>query len=178
MQGLHHLPELVDVAPGEVARIRREEGDRVVAPVVRQAQVDQPALVVEGLDRQQFHRRDAERLQVRDGRFTGQAQEGSAMRLRHFRHLPREAAHVHFVEHAVFHRDRRVPVALPVEAGVDDHALGRLPGVVFGVHLQVAPFLAQRVGVLPGRAAQGPIQGPSRRDPSSSLVAVCSASTC
>jgi hypothetical protein len=69
VQRLHHVAEfVVDVAAAQVARLRREEADGVVAPVVGQAQVDQPALVVEGVHRQQLHRRHAQVLQVRDGR--------------------------------------------------------------------------------------------------------------
>ena len=47
-----------------VARLGREEADRVVAPVVRQPLLEQMAVVDEGVDRQQLDRGDAERLQM------------------------------------------------------------------------------------------------------------------
>jgi hypothetical protein len=49
-----HLFELLHAAQriGEVARIRGEERDRVVAPVVRQPLVEQMAVVEEHVDRQ------------------------------------------------------------------------------------------------------------------------------
>ena len=39
---------------GGVARLRREEAERVVAPVIAQAALDQVAVVDEGVDRQQL----------------------------------------------------------------------------------------------------------------------------
>ena len=51
-----------EVGDGGIARIGGKEADRVVAPVVGQALVQQIAVVDEGVDRQQFHRGDAEAL--------------------------------------------------------------------------------------------------------------------
>ena len=44
------------------SRVRREVADRVVAPVVAQAALDEMAVVHEVVDRQQFDRGDAELL--------------------------------------------------------------------------------------------------------------------
>jgi hypothetical protein len=65
-------------ALAEVLRVRREELDRVVAPVVRQPALDQVAVVHEGVDRQQLDRGDAEVAQVLDHRRRRQAAEGAA----------------------------------------------------------------------------------------------------
>ena len=46
--------------------VRREEADRVVAPVLAQAAVEQEALVHELVHREQFDGRDSEREQVLD----------------------------------------------------------------------------------------------------------------
>ena len=43
-----------------VARLRREEAQRVVAPIVAQAALDQMAIVDEGMDRKQLDRGHAE----------------------------------------------------------------------------------------------------------------------
>ena len=52
-----------------VARIRREEADGIVAPVVPQAFFQQMTVVEEGMNRQQLDRGDAERLDVVDRPF-------------------------------------------------------------------------------------------------------------
>ena len=46
----------------KIARLDGEKADRVVAPVVLQASLDQSAILHEGVDRQQLDRGDAERL--------------------------------------------------------------------------------------------------------------------
>jgi hypothetical protein len=73
VQGLDHGPELVarDLAlrPRGVARARAEETDGVVAPVVAQAVGLQVPFVDELVHGQQAHGRDAQALQVGDGRF-------------------------------------------------------------------------------------------------------------
>ena len=66
----------------QIARLRREEGDRVVAPVVAQALLDQIAVVDEGVDRQQLGAGDAERAQIGRNVRMGQAREGAAIGFR------------------------------------------------------------------------------------------------
>ena len=68
-----------------VARLGREEADRVVAPVVAQPPLDQMAVVDERVHRQQLDRGDAEALQVVDHRRGRQAGVGAAQRRRHVR---------------------------------------------------------------------------------------------
>ena len=80
----HHLLELGEgeIGVGRIAPRRRKEADRVVAPVVLQALVEQMAVVDEGVDRQQLDGGDAERRQV--GRDLGarQSRVGAAQALR------------------------------------------------------------------------------------------------
>ena len=66
-----------------VARLRREEGQRVVAPVIGELLLDQNAVVDKGVDRQQLDRGDAELPQVRDHRRRRQAAIGAAQVRRH-----------------------------------------------------------------------------------------------
>ena len=47
-------------AAAGVFRFRREVADRVVAPVIRQAFIDQNLVVDKRVHRQQLHRRDAQ----------------------------------------------------------------------------------------------------------------------
>ena len=65
-----------------VARLRREEAERVVAPVVRQPLFDQHAVVDEAVDRQQLDGGDAEALQMLDRCRLRQAAVGAAQVLR------------------------------------------------------------------------------------------------
>ena len=73
---LHHLAELLHLlaglAPGVVV-VRREEPDRVVAPVVAQTLLDEVAVVDELVHRQQLDRGDAEVVQMLDERRVGEA---------------------------------------------------------------------------------------------------------
>ena len=62
----HHLAELVAwVMGGGVARVGAEEAQRVVAPVVAQAVLDQALLVQDVVHRQQADGGDAQPQQVR-----------------------------------------------------------------------------------------------------------------
>ena len=78
----HHPFELGDLlahrAAAGVLRLGREETDRVVAPVIAQAAVDQNLVVDVCVDRQQLHRRDAEVLQIFDRARAAQARVRSA----------------------------------------------------------------------------------------------------
>ena len=58
----HHLLELAQglLRLRGVARVRREEADAVVTPVIRQPLLEQMAVIDEGVDRQQLDGRDAE----------------------------------------------------------------------------------------------------------------------
>ena len=80
---LHHLLELGDrrrsaLRLARVLVVRREEADRVVAPVVAQAALEQEAVVDELVDRQQLDRGDAELLEVVDRRRVREARVGAA----------------------------------------------------------------------------------------------------
>ncbi len=77
VQVLDHRLELVEgalrVGRRRVRRVRREEAERVVAPVVRQPAQHEVGLVREGVDRQQLDGGDTQPEQVVDERGMGQA---------------------------------------------------------------------------------------------------------
>ena len=87
VQRLHHALELAlrpGAAVGGVARLGREEAERVVAPVVAQALLDQAVVVDEGVHRQQLDRGDAEALAgARSPAAMRQPGVGAAQLLRH-----------------------------------------------------------------------------------------------
>ena len=145
VQLLHHLPELVDRILACKAPVRREEGQRVVAPVVAQPHLDQRAFADGFLHGQQFHGRHAEALQVGDGGRTGHAFIGAAQLGRHVGVRLGEALDVRLVDDAFAHRDVRAVVALPVElVHAGDHGLGHVGGVV--IHLGVRTI---QMGLMP-----------------------------
>ena len=69
------------LADRRVLVVRREEADRVVAPVVAQPAVDEVRVVDELVHGQQLDRRDAEPGEVLDRGRVGEAGVGAAQRL-------------------------------------------------------------------------------------------------
>src|SRR4051794_29524331 len=122
MQRAHQALELADVAGGEIAALRCEEADRVVAPVVAHPALREPTLVDERVHREQLDRGDAEGLQVLDDRLARKAEVGAAQLLRHLGMELREALDVQLVDHRVVPRRARRPVVAPAEGAVDDLA--------------------------------------------------------
>ena len=68
VQPAHRDAHLVRRAVRQIRRFRREEGERVVAPVVAQPALQHEAVLQEGMHRHQFDRGDAEPAQVIDHR--------------------------------------------------------------------------------------------------------------
>ena len=132
VQRLDHVAEFVDRAERILARavrlVRREERDRRVAPVVDLAR--RAILGVELEHRQQFHRGDAELLEIRD--LLDQAGVRAARLLADAgTRMAREAADVHLVDDGARGRPAQRHVALPVVgARIDDDALHRRRRVV------------------------------------------------
>ena len=150
---LAHLPA---AATRRVAHLGREEADRVVAPVVREAAIDEVAVVHEVVDRQQLDGGHPERRQVVEDRVGDHAEVGAAQVLGDARVQLREAAHVGLVDHGLVPRHARRLVVAPGERGVDDDALRHRPGAVAVVAMQVGVRVPDRVaedGVVPAHLA-------------------------
>ncbi len=141
VERLHHALELAHLLAarpgGRVERVRREEADGRVAPVVREPARVQELLVGDVVDGEQLDGGDAERAQMVDRLLRGEAGVGAAEVLAYGRVQLREAADVGLVDHRLVPGRRERPIALPVEALVDDDALGDGRGVVRLVRLQV-----------------------------------------
>ena len=73
------------LAGRRIAHLGREEAERVVAPVVAQALVEQVPVIDEGVHGHQFDRGDPEAQQVIDHRRGGKACVGAAQARRHVR---------------------------------------------------------------------------------------------
>ena len=128
VQGLDHVAEFVQrrFQVAAVGRLGSEEGERAVAPEVLQPlageRVDKGDLVLVELgDRHQFHRGDAQFLEVGD--FLDDPAEGAGVG-DPGRGVAGEAAHVQFVDDRVLQGDAQRPVALPVVAVAVDQAAG------------------------------------------------------
>src|SRR5690606_12542622 len=118
---------------GRVLVVGGEEADRVVAPVVPQAPLDQRVVVHELVHRLELDGGDAERGEVLDGDGVGQAGVGAPQRLRDARVGGGEPLDVHLVDDRLVEGHVGRAVAAPVEVGVDDHALGHVGGAVLVV---------------------------------------------
>src|SRR5512132_1347660 len=146
VQYLNQRLELTDMAARKVGRMRREEGERIVAPIVAEATLGQVSIVQEGLDRQQLDGGDPEAPEVLDRGVRRQAAECAAQPLVDRRVAHGEAAHVHLVDDAVVPLDAWRAVYAPGEGGVDDAALRHVSGVVPLVEAEIAVFAADLVG--------------------------------
>ena len=108
MQRPHHVLEFRHLSTrltgpdrGRVLRVRGQEADRVVAPVVGQPTVDQESLRHAVLHRQQFDGGDTQSLQVVDRRRVRQTGVGAADLGRDVRVQPGESLDVDLVHHGV-----------------------------------------------------------------------------
>jgi hypothetical protein len=107
--------------PGGVGRVRREERERVVAPVVDAALRAQPLLARRRVHRQELDGRDPQVDEPVDGRRVPEARVGAAQLLGDPLVELGEAAHVQLVDH--------LPVAR------DDRARGSPGGALLGGHV-------------------------------------------
>ena len=157
---LHHLLELAHllaaVARGGVRRVRGEEPDRVVAPVVRQPVLREGRLGGELLGGQQLHRGDAEVAEIVGDHPVAEAGVRPAELLGDPVVQRGEALHVQLVDRGVAPPGADLAVGAPVEVVVHDHAAGNVrrrvalvPGVRGGRRAEVIPGLEaedRRVG--------------------------------
>ncbi len=157
MQRLHHHLEFVHrVVGGRVARLRSEEADAVVTPVVDQSALDQNAIVDEAVHRQQLDRGDAERAQMVYGRRAAEAGIGTAQFRRNAAVERGESFHVQLVDECVAPAGPGLLDTLPVERGIDHPALRHRCRVVPPVEGQVRtrrPDLVSEMGVAPAQLA-------------------------
>ena len=124
VQRPHHALELLhllaELTGGRVSVVRREEPDRVVAPVVAEALVEQRVVVHELVHGHQLDGGDTDALVVLDHRRMGEGGVRAARVLRDVRVELRETLDVRLVDHRLGVRDARMTVAGPVEERVDD----------------------------------------------------------
>ena len=149
VQRLHHGLELRHLLPaaarGGEARIGGEIADRVVAPVVREASIDQ----VLGRDRV-MHRKELDRghpqpRQILDRRGRHEPGIGAAQIARDVGMPDGEAFDVHLVDHRLVPWDSRWPVVAPAEGPVDHDRLRQVRRAVAIVRGQILARIADPV---------------------------------
>ncbi len=158
VQARHHLLELGEYEGGDCGkpRIRGEEADRVVAPVVGEPLFQQMPVVDECVDWQELHRGDPERAEIIHHLLAAEAGEGALQLVRHRRMQLGEAAHMGFVDDGAVPRHVGPSFASPGVGGIDDAAFRHEAGAVAVVHAQVFLPRSDRVAeqrVVPAQRA-------------------------
>ena len=143
-----HLLEFGNLATGQITRVRGEERDAVVAPIVGHAFLQQMLIVDEGMDRQQLDGGHAKFANVLEHVVDHQAAESAAQVFRHRRVTHADAAHVGFINDGLVPRHADAMVIAPGVRRVDDLALGHEWRAVAFVETEVG------VGVADGVAEQ------------------------
>ena len=138
VEARHHLLELLQALRRVrgIARVRGEETDRVVAPVIGELLLQQEIVVHKRMHRQQLDGRDAERLDVGDDLLVREAGEAAALAFGHLGMQLGIAPHVRLVDDGAVPR-HELPdlLALPVEVRVDHDRLrheGRAVALIEG----------------------------------------------
>ena len=160
VQNLDHGLELAEQAVAHIERMRREEGDGIVAPIVSKALAHQDMIVDEAVDRQKFDGRDAEIAQVAHHGGIGQRGERAARPRFDIGMLLGEPAHMHLVDDAFVPACRGRTVVPPGEGRLDDHAFQHVGGIVAGVVGQIALGIAHAIAVMGVGPAQRARQSP------------------
>ena len=129
-----------------VARLRRKERQRVVAPVIRQFRSTSIAIVDQAMDRQQLDGGDAEPLEMRDHRGRGEPAIGAAQIGWHVVALLRQALDVGLVDDGVFPGDAGSHFApAPVEGLIDHDGFRHAARIVAPVEREI---LARAAGAI------------------------------
>ena len=134
VHGIDHGAELGGRVGHGVARVGCHEGIGVVAPVVAQAEPDQPQLVQERPDRHQLDRGDPQACQVVQNGRLREPEIGPAQSLGHGRMQPRQPAEVGLVEDRFPPRD--AGTAARFGRRRSNHALGYQGRIVARVESQ------------------------------------------
>ena len=130
-----------------IARLRREIGERRIAPVVAQVLLGEEAIVGERVDRQQFDRRHADLEKMLDDRRVAERLVGAADRDRQVRAQLRQAFDMGLIDERVAPRPTQRRIVAPGPGRVLDLAFWHARRTVAPVHREVAAMRAEPVAV-------------------------------
>src|SRR3954468_1461854 len=151
---MHLLYERLEPAEplcSEIFGMRCEEPDRVIAPVVAQAALNQMVVMDESMDRQKLDRRDAEVAQIGHDRCRREACEGATHGIADLRMAHREPFGVHFIDDGFVPRTLIRPPS-PGKGRVDNLAFRnerRTVPIVEGQILRLVAYPVAEQGVVP-----------------------------
>ncbi|MNO90258.1 hypothetical protein D3C76_817650 [compost metagenome] len=137
MQMRDHFLEFADLATGEIAGVRGEEGDAVVAPVVAHAFFQQMLVIQETMHGEQFEAGHTEVAQVLEQFAVHQPGAGSAHPVRYRGVAHADAAQVGFVDDGFVPGHAIELLLAPGERRVDDPGLGHERRAVPRIETQV-----------------------------------------
>ena len=151
---VHLLYERLEPAEplcSQIFGMRREEPDRVIAPIIAQAALDQMAVLDERMDREELDRRNAEVAQICHDRCRREAGERAAHGVPDLRVAHREPLDVQFVDYGLVPRTLIRPPS-PGEGRVDHPAFRnerRTVAIVEGQILRVVAHPVAEQSVVP-----------------------------
>ncbi len=147
VEKVDHRLEFAQIAFRHIARMRGEEADGIVAPIIPEPSLDQLVLVDESMNGQELDGGDSQTLQVFDDRQYGHSAERAAQMFRHVGVTHGEPAQMGFVNDRLVPRGLRVGILAPGETGIHDTTLvcvaGAVPFVEREVLLGVADLVAE-----------------------------------
>src|SRR5215813_184636 len=137
MQSRHGRSKSIERSIRGITRLGCEKAQRIVAPIVAKAALDQMAIIDKGVDRQQFKCGDTQTLEMIDHRRCRKAAICTAPSGRHILAKLSQSLDVGFVDDRVLPGDRRSTFFAPCERFIDDHALWYSTSVVAPVERKV-----------------------------------------
>ena len=153
MIGTHHVAETLDPRRAVIAGRWRKETERVIAPEVFQAAIEQVLIVREPVNRQQLDRGNAEAFDVLHRRFMPHPLKRTAQFRRNSRVKLGKTFDVALIDHGMRPRDIGSAGVLPVNGiGVDDLTFGRKRRAVSRIKAEIQLIVSQliaEVGIVP-----------------------------
>src|SRR5262245_12270058 len=146
MQSRHGRSKCIERSIRGITRLGCEKAQRIVAPIVAKAALDQMAIIDKGVDRQQFKCGDTQTLEMIDHRRCRKAAIRTAPSGRHILAKLSQPLDVGFVDDRVLPGDRRSTFFAPCERFVDHHALWNSTSVVPPIEREVG---ARAAGAIP-----------------------------
>src|ERR1700720_2242080 len=137
MQSLDHRLEFANRTGRQVARLKGEKADGVVAPVIAQTSFYELPVVYEAVHRHEFDRSHSQAGEIFKYRGTGQAGIGTAQVRWNVGVAHGEALYVQLVNQGLVPGNAGRPVGAPGESRVDHTILRHARGVVTFIKRQI-----------------------------------------